>query len=214
MIGGLVPDGPLHPGDALVAAVAGAVLGVVFRRRAGAWVVAVVAGAWVVLRWRYASVVGDAVAGRDRPALDLALLALPAVGLAIRRVRTGPVARATLAALAAVWALVPDTEAPLVAGVLLATAIAGPIVAGRSEDRTRLAGMLLVLPTAAALVGTAGRPAQHGPALFAAVATALGVAIVEVALRRVARQRAGTPTTVVEGSTSSVTTAPAPTTAP
>ena len=121
----------------------------------------------------------------------------------------------SLAACAGVWTVVPDTEAPLLAGGVVAGAAAVTMIPGWLDDvRCRVHGLLLLLPVAAAATGSVGRPARFVPGTFVAVLTAvLGLAAWRVLTALWRRQRAGTPITVVSAATSSTTTAPAPTTA-
>ncbi|GJM38972.1 MAG: hypothetical protein DHS20C19_23390 [Acidimicrobiales bacterium] len=213
MLGPLIPDGPLHPEDALLALVVGLVVGAAFRHRSLPWITGVVGAAWLFLRWRYGALLTDAVAARDRPLGIVALILAPVGLLAWSRLRPRSVAVLTIGALAGVWAVVPDTEAPLIAGALLVGATAAASL-GRAElPAHRFAGGLVLLPLGAALVGSAGRPERFGPAVMVSL---LGAALVASVVRfgRVLRQRAGTPTTVAPGATSSTTTAPAPTIAP
>lgn len=209
MVGGLVPDGPLHPVDAVWALAVGLALGSVARRRAataplvvGGGVVALVAARptvgllEVVGRhpepvWVGVALAGVTVAAARRP-VDAR------IGILLAAVACGPI-----------WALVPDTEAPLLVGLALASA--GPSV--RAGGSTRLVAVPAVLPVLAAAVGTLGRPDRFLPATGAAAGViALVVASGLVWARW--RQRAGTPRTVHPAGTSSTTTAPAPTTAP
>ena len=117
-----------------------------------------------------------------------------------------------LAPVGVVWGLVADTEPAVIGGAVLT----GAVVAGLGRPSVLVAATALIGPMAA-LVGSYGRPSQLTLALGAAIGWAFGARIVvEVALavRRRLDQRAGTPMTVEPGSTSSITTAPAATTAP
>ena len=148
---------------------------------------------------------------RGRPDTVLALgstIAIVVVGL-IGRGRVTAMAYSVVTACAAVWVVVPDTEAPLIAAAVVGAALVRPPAA----ERSRWAGLLLAMPVSAAVVGTAGRPSRLGLAVVLVVATAGASLVVTAGIRRVKAQRAGTPTTVVSASTSSTTTAPAPTTA-
>ncbi|MDW3217885.1 MAG: hypothetical protein R8F63_04665 [Acidimicrobiales bacterium] len=213
MLGRLIPDGPLHPEDAVLALVAGVAVGIAFRRRSFAWIVGVLAAAWWLLRWRYGTVLADAVAARGQPLGVIALIVAPAALLASRPLRPRTVAVLTVGALAGIWAMVPDTEAPLIAGAAVAGATVVAMRRGGELPAHRAAGALVLLPLCAALVGSVGRPERLGPALVVGLLGA-GLAASSMGLWRVLRQRAGTPTTVAPAATSSTTTAPAPTTAP
>ncbi len=194
----MIPDGPLHPVDALVGAAAGLVTASVLtgwvRCRSGArWarsddtvtaVVSALVVAGALLIRPGPGVVVSALARPD-PALALAASAVVVAVVTAAGRDPGPVAATSLTgagAAAAVWALVPDTEAPLVVvgllgvgGVLaLGPAVAGggPSVAGRT--RAVVTGAVAV----AALTGTVGRPDRLAPALVALTAVSLvGVAL-------------------------------------
>jgi len=83
-------------------------------------------------------------------------------------------------------------------------------------DRRSYLGLIWALPIGSAVVGSVGMPDRLPIAGLAAMAAVGAVNVVQTALARmrVATTRAGAPTTVVHGATSSTTTAPAPTTAP
>ncbi|MEM8705242.1 MAG: hypothetical protein AAGE98_02215 [Actinomycetota bacterium] len=210
----VIPSGPLHPEDAVAALLVGLAVGLV-ARFSTAGPLLVVAAAGVTFEHRHGGL-WDAVV--DRPAPVWALLGVVSTAIVVaalaaplgdRSMRLAGLV-ATLPVLA-VWGLVADTEAPLIGGLVLA----GSLVFGPGRAGPGVAAMALVGPVAA-LVGSVGRPGQLTLALVATVAWAFAVrvALVIAATWRGRRQRAGTPTTVEPGSTSSTTTAPAATTAP
>lgn len=215
MFGTLIPSGPLHPEAALAALVVGLVVGLVTRFTAGA-ALATVAAAGFVLELKYDGVLWDGVSARPSPmwaALGAAIATVLIAWLAAPRVERSmrSAGLVMLAPVAVVWALVADTEAPLIGGVVLFAVIAvGP------ERPGAVATAPAVIAPVAALIGSVGRPSQLALALAAAVAWAccarLGFDLLDAVRRR--RQRAGTPTTVDPGGTSSTTTAPAATIAP
>ena len=209
----LIPEGPLHPEDAIASVIVGAIAGSVVGRRAGAGPVTVVAAAGTLIT-RHHGFVPEGFIDRPTPALVIvatsvvALVAVVAVHVPKLASARTTIAAAT-AGCAGVWATAPDTEPALIGGATLAGSW---IFLGRNS--ARWAPVVMVVPFAAAILGTMGRPER----LPLAVAVALslvglcrGAAMV---LERCWFQRAGTPTTVVPGATSAVTTAPAPTTAP
>lgn len=209
MTGALIPQGPLHPEEFVGALLAGLLAAVFARRDPRRWAAAVMIGASCVLVQRQGAALVEGFS-HHRHGLLAALTTVLVAGLAAAvRPRSPVVIAATVvAACAAVWMVVPDTEAPLIGGVVTAAAVSG--VPSRSA-LSRWTNVLLVVPLVAAVVGSVGRPERLGLALgVAAVAGAL-VAMLSEAIRRA--QRAGTPTTVVPSATSSITTAPAPTTA-
>ena len=218
---GVVPDGPLHPGIAGAGVVAGVALAAVAGQHAVRWLFAVLAGSAVLYMGFQGDGLWSAVFDRpDRLSVAAAIVGVPMLGAALRPRRTTATA-AALCACGGVWAVVPDTEAPLLAAAVLCGAAAATALPGWLPDSRRsVHSLLLLLPVWAAAVGSIGRPARFGPGLIGAlVAGALGVAgwcSFEAGLRGAVsrRQRAGTPTTVAPGATSSTTTAPAPTTAP
>ena len=211
MLGAIVqvPEGPLHPDDAVYALLFGLIVGLALRAggRLGPALVPVA----VVLAFdsRHRDTAWAAVDGRWWPALACVLIAaLAAIPATLRPDDTAVRATLLTAAIpvAAVWAIVPDTEAAVIGGGVLAGAF---VSAGGTWDSRAAVPLWLVAPFAA-LVGSIGRPGRLWPALGAVVVTA----VVAEFGRRWRGQRAGTPTTVAPGATSDVTTAPAPTTAP
>lgn len=213
---GVVPDGPLHPGIAWAGVVAGVAVAAVAGQHTVRWLIAVLSGSAVLYMGSQGDGLWPAVFDRpDRLSVATAIVVVPMLGAAVRPRRTTATA-AALCACGGVWAVVPDTEAPLLAAAVLFGAAAVAALPGWLPDARRAVhSLLLLLPLWAAAAGSIGRPARFGPGLVCALATgASGVAAwcwFETVLRR---QRAGTPTTVAPGATSSTTTAPAPTTAP
>lgn len=218
---GIVPDGPLHPALATAGVVAGVAVAVVAGQHTVRWLFAVLSGSALLYTGSQGDGLWSAVFDRpDRLWVAAAIAVVPVLGAAVRPRRSTATA-AALCACGGVWAVVPDTEAPLLAAAVLGGAAAMAALPGWLPDARRsLHSLLLLLPLWAAAAGSIGRPARFGPGLLAAMVTgALGVAgwcSFEAVLRGVVvrRQRAGTPTTVAPGATSSTTTAPAPTTAP
>lgn len=215
LLPGLVPDGPLHPGLALGGVVVGVAAAAMAGRSTRAWTALVVVGWWFVT----AAVNGDRLAAAFTDRGDRAVVISVTIAVALAAVSARP-SRSTatvmaIAACAGVWAIVPDTEAPLLAGAVLVGATAVTLLPDWLEDsRRRIHGVLLVLPVAAAAIGSVGRPARFGPGILAAALTAaLGLTAWQVLRVLWRRQRAGTPITVAPAGTSSTTTAPAPTTA-
>lgn len=212
-MGALIPSGPLHPEDALAAVVVGLIVGLVARYSVSGPVL-VVAAAGVTFEHRHGGT-WDALV--DRPAPLWALLGVLGATIVIAVIAAPVRVRSMRAAgciagvpLAATWGLVADTEAPLIAGMVLL----GALVFGLGRPSVLVVGVATMAPFAAA-IGSFGRPSQLPLALAASMvwAAAARAAFESVdAVRR--RQRAGTPTTVESTATSSVTTAPAPTIAP
>lgn len=211
---GLIPDGPLHPQHAVFALIVGLVLGGFGGRRSIAVPLGVAAGA-VTLAVRQPGLVPEGFVDQPSPAGAIGLVSVVALVMAgvgwisIAGSATAWIA-ASVAGSAAVWATAPDTEPALIGGaVLLAMAPTLGPAAGR------WAPVALVVPVAAAVVGTVGRP-DRLPLVLACAAGAVSMVLVAGCVlgrwRRI-RQRAGTPTTVAPAGTSVVTTAPAPTTA-
>lgn len=204
----VIPEGPLHPGHAIAAFAAGVIVGLLMRRRPVAWTVSVAVTAVLVQLARRDGELLDAIS--DHPRRLFAVAAGAGAGLVVAglRLHTWSVIAASGAALAMVWGIVPDTETPLIYGGV----VAGGAACLPRLGRTRVVALLAALPVIAAMVGSIGRPERLELALSAAGLAAAGVAaVVEAGIR--CAQRAGTPTTVTPGGTSSMTTAPAPTTA-
>ena len=209
----LIPEGPLHPEHAAIALIAGVVVGAGVGRRSWA-PLAIVGTAAAVFAWRQPGQLVDGIVDRPVPlwavagvvGAALVLAALVSVGPH----RSGPGTLAVfVGACGAVWATAPDTEAALIGGVVLAAAM--PFV---RPDAARLLPIAAVVAPMAALVGTVGRPDRLTLVVVALIAAAtLWRAVVVGVGWLSARYRAGTPTTVAPGGTSSTTTAPAPTTA-
>jgi hypothetical protein len=207
-VDGLIPDGPLHPVDAAWALGVGLVLGFLVRRHPQRSQAVIVAGVVALLGLRPSVGAVDAFRRHPDPA-PAVVLALVAVGLAaLLPMRPRVTVAAAAVACGPVWALVPDTEVPLLVGLSLA--VVWPWVGDTRPQR--LGGLVVVLPLVAAVAGTLGRPARLAPSVVAAGAAALAVGSAWVLVGRW-RQRAGTPTTVAPAGTSSTTTAPAPTVA-
>ncbi len=210
----MIPDGPLHPDDAIVALLTGLLLAVVAGRTRMAGP-SLVAGAAVVLAVRQPSLVPEGLSERPAPAVAIGAAVVVACILAALLTSSGPAsARTSLlvatAGCVGAWATAPDTEPALIAGVTLLAAV--PFV---GRDARVTAPVVTIAPALAAVIGTVGRPERLPLVLAAAVTAAIAVWIGDVGRRwLVRRQRAGTPTTVAPGATSAVTTAPAPTTAP
>ncbi|MEM9466181.1 MAG: hypothetical protein AAGA90_12465 [Actinomycetota bacterium] len=211
----VIPDGPLHPEDAVIALIVGMVVGAVAGRRADIGP-ALTAAAGATLWWRHPELVPEGFVERPSPLLVLlgaavagSVIAVSSGWSASRSPRLNLAVAAS--ACAGVWATAPDTEPALIGGSVLA---GGWWWAAGSRRPVTL--LVVVLPIGAAVVGTVGRPDRLPLVLAAAIGAAivarLGAAIVERVRPR--RQRAGTPTTVAPGATSAVTTAPAPTIAP
>ena len=158
----MIPEGPLHAADFGIALLLGAAVAVIFWR--SRW--------WLPA----ASLVGLGGFGRrhgwrnlvdgliDRPNFVFALTALVVVGTIgwqlDRRVAVSDtmVPMLTTGALATVWLVVPDTEAPLMFG---ATLIVAMVACPRRESSASSAvpgGAVLGLAVVAACVGTIGRP--------------------------------------------------------
>lgn len=208
MIGGLVPDGPLHPVDAAWAVAVGLALGLSVRRRPRPAPVVIGGGVVALVAVRPTVGLLEGVLRHDHAVwvgVAAAVVAALVVGRPVDS-RTGVLAAAV--ACGPVWALVPDTEAPLLVG--LALVVAGPMVPAGAA--TRSVAVPAILPVLAAAVGTLGRPDRFAPAV--AAAGTVGLATVVALTVAGLRQRAGTPRTVRPAGTSSTTTAPAPTTAP
>ncbi|MEZ5243786.1 MAG: hypothetical protein R2707_01715 [Acidimicrobiales bacterium] len=214
-VAGIVPEGPLHPKLFVIGIVAGVAAAVVAGRSNGRWLVSTLGAVGVVVTAAQGDVlVGGVVDRTDRGFVVAVTLAVIVAAMATRP-RWSTAAISALGACAGVWAIVPDTEVPLLVAATLAGASVVRCLPGWLPDRRSLAnGVLVVLPLAGAVAGSIGRPSRYGPALAVGALTALlalsawGLLVLS---RR--RQRAGTPTTVAPGSTSSMTTAPAPTTA-
>jgi len=217
---GFIPEGPLHPEDAMRALAVGLAVGLGLAAldwRRGLPAVALAAGV-CLHEYRYPETLVDGF--RERPAPTTVLIgigvAFAALALPLRLVRIAvtDLMIATAAACAAVWAIVPDTESAVILGGVLIAAMAFSPPTGLASIGD---AVVVFVPAIAAVVGSIGRPERLEPASKAAVVTGLAVLAVASGIRwfvAARRQRAGTPTTVRPGSTSSVTTAPAPTTAP
>ena len=208
-----IPDGPLHPDDAVIAMIVGLVVGgLIGRHRMAAPVLVLAAGS--TLAYRQPALVPEGIV--ERPAFGFVVMVAVAVaavaGLVVRGVGLGAFSfGAAVAGCAAVWAIAPDTEPPLIAGAVL---LAAWPTLGRAA--LRWAPVALLAPPFAAVIGTVGRPERTELALGAATAAMAVTVLAAWVVSRVrdGRQRAGTPTTVAPAATSSVTTAPAATTAP
>ena len=212
MLAGVIPEGPLHPDDAVFALVAGTLVGMAMRAT-GRWGAALVPAATVLaFETRYPDLAWSSIDGRWGPLLaGVAVGAVAALPLGGSPSDVVPARLALLAVvppMALVWGIVPDTEAAVIGGCLVAGALL--LGSARWDHRTLVA--LYFIPVFAALVGSVGRPERYWPALGAIVAATVASALAGWWWTR--RQRAGMPTTVESAGTSVVTTAPAPTTAP
>jgi len=215
ILAGLVPQGPLHPKLVVIGVVAGIAAAAIAGRSEGRWSLYVLAAAGLLVVAVQGDVLWGGVVDReDRRLVVGATVAVVAASAAVRP-RWSTALIASIGACAGVWTIVPDTEVALLVGSVLVGATALRLLPGWMPDRRgRLNGSLLLLPLVGAAAGSIGRTARYEPAL---VVGSLGVLLsisgwtfVRLAWRR---QRAGTPTTLVPGPTSSTTTAPAPTTA-
>lgn len=211
MFDALIPDGPLHPVDALWGVGVGLFVAVAARRLTGRWISMVTVAVVAVVGVRLGNQIVPGYLDRPSPVWPVLASAAAGAMAAARPRRLSVVLVGAIAACGGVWAVVPDTEVPLIAGsVLLGAAVGVP-----RGVRTRWAGLLVLIPVAAAVAGSAGRPSRLGIALAMAVAGSMvagaGAALI-TAWR--SRQRAGTPMTVAPAATSVATTAPAATTAP
>ncbi len=209
----LIPDGPLHPDDAVAALIVGVIVGGLFGRRPVAGPLLAAAAA-TTLAIRHPGFVPEGFLDRPTPVVAIAgMLVATTLAAAALRVRVPAPVHATMAsatiACAGVWATAPDTEPALIGGAVL---VASAPFLGRAA--ASWAPMVVVVPFAAAVLGTVGRPGRLPLVLSVAVAAIVIARLADLGLRRWWGQRAGTPTTVAPGATSSVTTAPAPTTAP
>ncbi|MEM7141897.1 MAG: hypothetical protein AAF548_12785 [Actinomycetota bacterium] len=210
-----VPDGPLHPGAAIAGVLAGAVVVLVCRRRPALCGPAAVVGAAIAAGWGYGDLVIDGYADRpDTRNVALASVAVVVLGV-LRPHRLTDAAPTALGALVGVWAVVPDTELAVLGLGVVAIVWLGSLISPEASTLRRSTGCLVLIPLVAAVAGSVGRPARFEPAL-AVAALGMALAVTGLAFLRRLRegQRAGMPTTVDPGSTSSTTTAPAPTTAP
>lgn len=213
MYAALIPAGPLHPVDAAWGLAVGLLVAGLARRDVGRWFALVPAGMVGVVTVLRGNELLDGYL--DRPDTATALGVTLSVSV-VACVRPSPVAAAVPAALAAlvgVWVIVPDTEVPLIAAAFLV----GAALRMPREIRTRLSGTLVLFPLAAATAGSVARSERLGPAVLLGGFAWLGAQLIGVGVewrRSKRRQRAGTPTTVAPGATSTTTTAPAPTTAP
>ena len=215
MFDAFIPDGPLHADLAIAGLAFGVFVAVFAARRPRAWIALILAVFVVAIEVRLDGGIADGWildVFRDRDNTWLAVAALVGVPLlaAQRPVGSTTAAFAALGATAGVWAVVPDTETALLAGMLLLGAVAG----SPRDEQSRWYALLAVLPVVAAIAGSVGRPERLNAGIgvgFLGAALALSVLVFSRGFWRA--QRAGTPTTVDRGSTSSMTTAPAPTTA-
>jgi hypothetical protein len=200
-VSALTPAGPLHPTDFAISLLIGVVVATGLRR--SRWLAPV--GAVAALAgygWRHGG--GTIVAGLvDRPAPGLSVVALlvaAAIGwriqLRLRRMGIGrgdPVGVITVVSLALIWAIVPDTEAPLMLGTTLAPVVGWALVwdcrfvecRKRSEirpvRRPAASGAVLALCVVAASVGSTGRTARSLPALTGTVLVVLaGLVLAEL----------------------------------
>jgi len=210
------PDGPLHPVDAIVFASLGVSVAFVVGRHTARWVVLVLGSAFLLITVSEGDVITAGFAEHGRRSLVLATTAAVVAAAMIARMRWTTAVVVAVSGCAGVWAVVPDTEVPLMAGSLLLGAAAVHTVFGPlPAPRRWFNGALLLLPLAGAAAGSIGRPGRFSPALLLAVVTVVaGVAASTLLRSDWTRQRAGTPITVVPAGTSSVTTAPAATSAP
>jgi len=212
----VIPVGPLHPADAVYALVFGLAVGATAFRSIERWPLLVTAASIAVMSGRHPGDITEGFARRPLPWLVAALAVASLAGAwwatAHRSVQVRTAALEVAASCVAVWAVVPDTESPLIAGLVLAGAM---VFMPRGDGRSYL-GQIWALPIGSAVIGSVGMPDRLPVAALAAIVAVFAVNVVQSALvrLRVATTRAGVPTTVVRGATSSMTTAPAPTTAP
>jgi len=205
----VIPEGPLHPDDAVLGLVVGVTVGVLVRAVGRHGAVLVFVGAIGVFESVYPGTAIGSIEGRWIPLVASLVVAVVSAAAAASGQPTRS-SRAVLVslvpAIALTWGLVPDTEAAVIGGAV----VVGALLAGSAVWDRRSLIAVASIPAFAALVGSVGRPGRLWPALAAIV----GAACLSVVADRLRSQRAGTPTTVVPGATSEVTTAPAPTTAP
>lgn len=217
---GFIPDGPLHPEDAIRALGVGLAVGValaVLDWRRGLPVVVLAAGV-SLQEYRYPELLIDGFRDRPLPSNVLVGIAAAVAALAILlwlvRIALADLMIAAAVAVGVVWGIVPDTESAVLLGGVLIAAMAFTPPTGHAYYGDAI---VLLVPATAAVLGSVGRPERLELASKAAIAAGLGVLLllgVARGLVQMQRQRAGRPTTVLPGSTSSTTTAPAPTTAP
>jgi hypothetical protein len=214
-VAGLVPEGPLHPKLLAIGLVAGVAVAAVAGRSTQRWFVGVLlAGGALVSAVQGDVLLAGFVDRNDRSVVAGSTLALVMAAVTARP-RWSTAVIGTLGACAGVWAIVPDTEVPLTVAAVLAGASALRCLPGWMPGRRgRANGALVVLPLVGAAAGSIGRPSRFEPALAVGALTGLlTLAAWYLVVLMWQRQRAGTPTTVVPAATSSITTAPAPTTA-
>ena len=210
---GVIPEGPLHPALAASGLVAGVSAAAVAGRHAGRWLALMTLVGVGLVTVHQGDVLRRGMTDRpDRLTVLGVVLAVVALG-AWARPRWSTATLAALCACAGVWAVVPDTEVPLLAGAVLCGGATLRLLPGWLPDtRRRSNAALLVWPLAAAAAGSIGRPERFAPSLLlAGVVAGLGLAAWVALNAGWRRQRAGTPTTVAPAATSSTTTAPAPT---
>jgi len=212
----VIPVGPLHPTDAIYALGFGVAVGALAFRSMTRWTVLVILAALAVMSGRHSGDISTGFVDRPQPWLVAAFAAAMAAGswwaTSRRRASAHSNALGVLVACVAVWAVVPDTESPLIAGSVILGAM---ILMPRGEAAGGY-GVIWVLPIGAGVIGSVGMPNRLFAAALVTVLVAAAVAVAQLVLgrRRESTTRAGDPTTVVRGATSSTTTAPAPITAP
>lgn len=215
-LAGLVPEGPLHPTLFVTGVVAGLAGSAVAGRDGTRWLLTTVAGAVLLVQLTQDDVLRAALGVRDDRAVVVAATVAAVVAGTILRPRWSTAVIAAVGATAGVWTVVPDTEVPLICGAVLGGASLVRCLPGwLPDERRRRNALLFLLPALSAAAGTIGRTGRHVPALALGVLGAMLALSTWRLVRVVGRsvQRAGTPTTVAPGATSSITTAPAPTTA-
>ncbi|MEQ8840695.1 MAG: hypothetical protein RIB98_06915 [Acidimicrobiales bacterium] len=221
----VVPEGPLHPSLAVAGIVVGVSAAVVAGPGLRRWLLFVVGAAAVLISATADRAPHLAFTDHADRAHVLATSVAILVAAALARMPRSTATLVALAGCAGVWAIVPDTEVPLLGGaVLLGAGVIGAIPGWLPDRRSVLHSSLLLLPLAGASWGSIGRPSRFTPAIAVGAVTVM-LALAVRALARTARrsrgrssrraraQRAGTPMTVDPAATSSTTTAPAPTTA-
>ena len=183
----MIPEGPLHAADFGIALLLGVTVAVIFWRSRWWLPAASLAGLGGFGRrhgWR--TLVDGLI---DRPNFVFALTALVVVGMIgwqlDRRVAASAtmVPMLTTGALATVWLVVPDTEAPLMFGATLIVAIVACPRRESSRSSAFPGGAVLGLAVVAACVGTIGRP-DRLPAAVVAIGLSTVVALVVASAAR------------------------------
>ena len=171
MVGAMLPDGPLHPTDAVVGMIVGVAVAVVLGGHSKrGLVLAAAATAYAV---RHQGLLDSFVDRSDPLLVVVAVIAIGALAGTIRSAMLISIGRLTLSALVAtagVWAIVPDTEAAVIGGGALAGSL---IRRGSRHAKTADRASLYAVPLAAAVIGSIGRQARLSPALIWIAATVL-----------------------------------------